>query len=257
ERELKARTPPTKIHKVDRGRSRPSPTIESKSDDLQNRNSSVTETRKSSSSILSKPAIKFVKAAERPTTNKVKTTKKPAVKYAEMYRITSKSSNVRGNQRNWNNLKSQQFGENFVIKNKACFNCGHFDHLSYDCGLWVKKGRACPKNNYTHKSMPPKTAIHKPNRSPMRPTRPNMNAAQPKWTSFYKPAHSYVKRPFQRRSAFGTKFQAPRVPTVNRKFPTVNRKFPTVSKKFPLLTENFPLVTQTFPLLIWVIKEKL
>nr|GFA23394.1 ubiquitin hydrolase [Tanacetum cinerariifolium] len=93
---------------------------------------------------------------------------------------TSKKSNVRGNQRNWNNLKSQQLGESFVMKNKACFNCGHFNHLSYDCGLWVKKGRACPKNNYTHKSMSPKTAIHKPNRSPMKPTRPNMNAAQPK-----------------------------------------------------------------------------
>nr|GEY78877.1 hypothetical protein [Tanacetum cinerariifolium] len=63
----------------------------------------VAETRASSSTILSKPAIKFVKAAERPTeikTNKVETVKKPAVKYAEMYRITSKSSNVRGNQRN-------------------------------------------------------------------------------------------------------------------------------------------------------------
>nr|GEZ87627.1 uncharacterized mitochondrial protein AtMg00810-like [Tanacetum cinerariifolium] len=34
-------------------------------------------------------------------------------------------------------------------------------------------------------------------------------------------------------SAFGTKFQAPRVPTVNKKFPTVNRKFPTVNRKFP------------------------
>nr|GEW22415.1 hypothetical protein [Tanacetum cinerariifolium] len=97
----------------------------------------------------------------------------------------------------------------------------------------VKKGRACLKNNYTHKSMPPKTAMHKPNRSPMRPTRPNMNAAQSKWTSCYKPAYSYVKRPFQRRSAVGTTFQAPRVPIINRKFPTVNKKIPTVNRKFP------------------------
>nr|GEX51908.1 hypothetical protein [Tanacetum cinerariifolium] len=76
--------------------SRPSPAIESNSDDLQNKNPSVTETGASSSTILSKHAIKFVKAAERPTeikTNKVKTIKEHAVKYAEMYRKTSKSSN--------------------------------------------------------------------------------------------------------------------------------------------------------------------
>nr|GEV49022.1 putative ribonuclease H-like domain-containing protein [Tanacetum cinerariifolium] len=83
--------------------SRPSPTIESNSDDLQNRNSFVTETGESSSSILSKPAIKFVKAADRPTEtkiDKVKTAKKPAVKYAKMYKKTSKSSNVMGKSQN-------------------------------------------------------------------------------------------------------------------------------------------------------------
>nr|GEV07354.1 hypothetical protein [Tanacetum cinerariifolium] len=69
--------------------SRPSPTIESNSDDLQNKNSSVTETGESSSTILSKPVIKFVKAADRQTEikkNKVETVKKPATKYAEMYK---------------------------------------------------------------------------------------------------------------------------------------------------------------------------
>nr|GEY32947.1 hypothetical protein [Tanacetum cinerariifolium] len=73
--------------------SRSSPAIESNSDDLQNKNPFVTETGASSSTILSKPAINFVKAAERPTkskTDKDQTTKKPAVKYAELYRKTSK-----------------------------------------------------------------------------------------------------------------------------------------------------------------------
>nr|GEZ08061.1 ubiquitin hydrolase [Tanacetum cinerariifolium] len=121
--------------------SRPSPTIESNSYDFQNRKPSVAETEASSSTILPKPAIKFIKAAKRPTTNKVETAKKPAVKFAEMYRRTSKSSNVRGNQRNWNNLKSQQLGNNFLLKNKACFNCCQFDHLSYDCGKWVDQGK--------------------------------------------------------------------------------------------------------------------
>nr|GEU96222.1 hypothetical protein [Tanacetum cinerariifolium] len=60
--------------------SRPSPTIESSSDDAQNRNPSVTKNEASHSTISSKPFIKR----------------------------TSKSSKVRGNQRNWNNLKSQQ-----------------------------------------------------------------------------------------------------------------------------------------------------
>nr|GEX72443.1 hypothetical protein [Tanacetum cinerariifolium] len=179
--------------------SRPAPTIESSSDDAQNKNPSVTE-EASPSTMSPKSFIKFVKANDSPTTSKIDkamTAKKPPVKYAELYRKTTKRSTIMGNQRNWNNLKSQQLGENFVMKNKACFNYDHFDHLSYNCGLGVKMGRSSPKNNYTHRSMPPRPAIHRPYRPPMRPVRPNMNAAQPKRTSFYKPAHSYNKRPFQ------------------------------------------------------------
>nr|GEW64768.1 synaptobrevin, longin-like domain protein [Tanacetum cinerariifolium] len=142
--------------------SRPSPTIESTSGDDQNKNHSVTKTEASPSTISPKPFIKFVKAAERSTTNKVDTVKKP-----------------------------------FVKKNKACFNCGYFDHLSYNCGLGVKMGRSSPKNNYTHKSMPSRPTIHRPYRPPMRPVRPNMNGVQPKRTYFHKPAHLYVRRPFQ------------------------------------------------------------
>nr|GEY66351.1 hypothetical protein [Tanacetum cinerariifolium] len=79
--------------------SRPSPAIESTSDDAQNRNPSVTETEASPSIISPKPFIKFVKATDRLTetkTAKVKTAK-PAVKYAAMYSKPSKNSNVRGN----------------------------------------------------------------------------------------------------------------------------------------------------------------
>ncbi|GKB38035.1 putative ribonuclease H-like domain-containing protein [Tanacetum coccineum] len=57
---------------------------------------------------------------------------KPArrpVKYTEMYRI----QRPRGNQRNWNNLKSHQLGSNFVIYNKACYACGSFNHLQARC----------------------------------------------------------------------------------------------------------------------------
>nr|GEX72487.1 ribonuclease H-like domain-containing protein [Tanacetum cinerariifolium] len=124
--------------------SRPSLSIESNSSNLQNSDSSVFENGESSKSVMSKPMIKFVKAADSPTvikTNKDETVRKPYVKYTKMCRKTSKSSNVRGNQRNWNNLKSQQLGENFLMKNKACFKCRQFDHLAYDCGVWVTKGK--------------------------------------------------------------------------------------------------------------------
>nr|GEV62621.1 ubiquitin hydrolase [Tanacetum cinerariifolium] len=179
--------------------SRPAPTVESSPDVAQNKNPSVTE-EASPSTISPKSFIKFVKENNSPTTSKTdkaETAKKPPVKYAKQYRKPTKKTNVRGNQRNWNNLKSQQLGGNFVMKNKACFNCGHFDHLSYNCGFRVKIGRSSPKNNYTHRSLPPRLDIHRPYRPPMRLVRPNMNAAQPKRTSFYKPAHSYNKRPFQ------------------------------------------------------------
>nr|GEX24430.1 uncharacterized mitochondrial protein AtMg00810-like [Tanacetum cinerariifolium] len=79
--------------------SRPSPSIKCKSNDLKICNSFVSENRESFSSILSKPEIKNMKASDSPTvikTNKDETVRKPSVKYAEMYRKISKSSNVRG-----------------------------------------------------------------------------------------------------------------------------------------------------------------
>ncbi|GJU79102.1 hypothetical protein Tco_1276172 [Tanacetum coccineum] len=39
----------------------------------------------------------------------------------------------RGNQRNWNNMMSQRLGSNFEMFNKACYVCGSFDHLQYNC----------------------------------------------------------------------------------------------------------------------------
>nr|GFA64003.1 hypothetical protein [Tanacetum cinerariifolium] len=69
-------------------------------------------------SIMSKPMIKFVKAADSPgviKTNKTETAMKPPVKYAEMYRNTSKSPKVRGNKRNWNNLMNHRLGSSRSI----------------------------------------------------------------------------------------------------------------------------------------------
>nr|GEW54097.1 hypothetical protein [Tanacetum cinerariifolium] len=104
--------------------SRPSPSIESNTSDLQNSNSSVSKHKESLESIMSKPMIKFVKAGDSPKiikTNKVETARKPPVRYAEMYRNTSKSPKVKRKQRNWNNLMNQRLGSNFEFKNKACY----------------------------------------------------------------------------------------------------------------------------------------
>nr|GEX63337.1 hypothetical protein [Tanacetum cinerariifolium] len=256
---------------------RPSPTVESTSRDDQNKNSSTSENGESTDSILSKLAVKFVKAANRSTSNKVEAVKKPSVRYVKLYRKPLKKSTVRGNQRNWNNLKSQQLGK-----------------VSHDYSeilgkrLGVKKGRTCP--TYTHKSMPPRPSTHRPYRPPMRP---NINSARPN-----KPGHSYGRRPFKETTqdlmiiliqrvqrlkrelkartpkadrgrsrpvmawipkkrllsatitlsnkeedpiilVFNTQFRGSRVATVNRKFLTVNRKFPIVNKKFPTGNTKF------------------
>nr|GEY84390.1 putative ribonuclease H-like domain-containing protein [Tanacetum cinerariifolium] len=82
--------------------SRPTPSIDtSKRDtsDLKSSNFSVFKLEESSGSIMSKPMIKFVKAADYPRVMKTNNTKKAresTVKYAEMYKNTSKSPKVRG-----------------------------------------------------------------------------------------------------------------------------------------------------------------
>nr|GEZ69042.1 ribonuclease H-like domain-containing protein [Tanacetum cinerariifolium] len=73
--------------------SRPTPSIDESKCNTSN-NFSVSEHGESSDSIMSKPMIKFVKAADCPgviKTNKTETARKSPVKYAEMYRNTSKT----------------------------------------------------------------------------------------------------------------------------------------------------------------------
>nr|GFA27501.1 hypothetical protein [Tanacetum cinerariifolium] len=92
--------------------------------ELQSSNFYAFEIGESSDSIMSKPMIKFVKEADYPRvikTNNTKNARKSIVKYAEMYRNILKGPTFRGNQRNWNNLKSQQLGKDFLMQNKACF----------------------------------------------------------------------------------------------------------------------------------------
>nr|GEY15206.1 dehydration-responsive element-binding protein [Tanacetum cinerariifolium] len=116
---------------------RPSPTVESTSRDDKIINSSTSENGESTDSILSKFAVKFVKAAKRSTTNKVETIKKPSVRYVELYRKPSKKYTVRGNQQNLNNLKSQQLGvkggqqDRRIILTRACHSDQLFTNLTY------------------------------------------------------------------------------------------------------------------------------
>nr|GEV65643.1 reverse transcriptase domain-containing protein [Tanacetum cinerariifolium] len=136
--------------------SRPSPSIESNSSDLQSNNSYVSGLGESSGSIMSKPMIKFVKASDSPKiikTTKGETARKPPVRYAEIM-----------------------------------FKCGNFDHLAYDCGLWVEKGKNWPNNNYAHKVVTPRADLFKTaSVSAARcvntaAPRPNVNNARPKTT---------------------------------------------------------------------------
>nr|GFA23873.1 hypothetical protein [Tanacetum cinerariifolium] len=81
----------------------PSPSVESNPNDLQNSSSSASENGESTGSILSKLKIKFMRLRDSPTVVKIdkkETVRKTTVKYAELYRKTSKKSYVRGNQRN-------------------------------------------------------------------------------------------------------------------------------------------------------------
>ncbi|GJW35477.1 ribonuclease H-like domain-containing protein [Tanacetum coccineum] len=90
--------------------------------DLDGNNTSIFEQGETSGSNMSRPMIKFVKESGCPNAikiNNTEITRKPTMKYAEMYKDTSKFPKVRGNQRNWNNLKSQQLGKDFLMQNKA------------------------------------------------------------------------------------------------------------------------------------------
>nr|GEX01822.1 hypothetical protein [Tanacetum cinerariifolium] len=216
--------------------SRPSPIVKSTLGDDQNRNLSVYETV--ASPITPKPFIKFVKPKDsqsKSKTCKTKSPKEPPVKYAEQYRKPNKKPNVRGNQRNWNNLKTHQLGPDFVMKKNACFNYGDFNHLAYDCRKRVRK------------SFTPKPVAHRPYRPSQRLVKTNMNGARLNRTFFNKQAHSYANRPFDRTSAVKPPYRAPWVPTVNRNFPLVNRKFSPGSRNFPTAYRKFPTASRKFP----------
>nr|GFA66609.1 hypothetical protein [Tanacetum cinerariifolium] len=256
---------------------RPSPTVASTSAEGQNKNSTTSEDVASPNT--PKPFVKFVKPKDNQSeckTNKQEKPKKPQVKYAEQYRHSNKKPNVKGNQRNWNNLKSYQLGPEFVLKKKACFNCGDFTHLANKCRKRVQR-KTTRSQNHAHMSPLHRSVGHRPHGAPMRsphrsaghrphgasmrpshrptshrphgpsmnPMRPNMNGARPN-KLFFIQAHSYETRPFLKSSAVKTQYKAPWVPTFNRNNPLINRKFSTGRRNFPTVNRKFPTASRKF-----------
>nr|GFC90335.1 hypothetical protein [Tanacetum cinerariifolium] len=170
--------------------SRPSPNVESTSRDGQNQISSASKNGEPTDSILSKHAVKFVKAVdrpeERPTTNKAETVKKPTVKYAEMYRRPSKKHTGKPTKLEQSEVPTARKrvqrettrSQNHAYKSPS--------HRSYGA----------------HMRPSHRPAGHRPLCPPMRLMRSNMNGVRPKRTSAVRP-----------------QYRAPWVPTVNRNFP--------------------------------------
>nr|GEX77258.1 reverse transcriptase domain-containing protein [Tanacetum cinerariifolium] len=149
--------------------SRPSPTVASTSAEGQNKNSTTSEDVTSLNT--PKPFVKFVKPKDsqyESKTNKQETPKKPQVKYVEQYIHSNKKPNVKGNQRNWNNLKSYQLGPGFDLKKKACFNCGDFSHFANECRKRVQR-ETTRSQNHAYMSPSHRSAGHRPHGPPMRP----------------------------------------------------------------------------------------
>ncbi|GJT49300.1 retrovirus-related pol polyprotein from transposon TNT 1-94 [Tanacetum coccineum] len=192
---------------------------------------------------------KFFHSAGKLETDKPKkseTQVKRTVKYAEMYR----SQSPRKNQRKWNGQKSNQLGCNFVVYNKACFICGYFDHLQYNCP------RPSQPSSYRHMTL--RAVLMKSGLKPLNTARPvntvrsvntsrpintarsvcaarPLNTASPKSTancarpvsSFSNQAQSTVKRPFYKKTVltkkyYSNKFNTVRPKAVNTARPLVN-----------------------------------
>nr|GFD02149.1 hypothetical protein [Tanacetum cinerariifolium] len=222
--------------------SRPSPTVASTSGEDQNNNTSTSE--ETASTNPSKPFIKFVNPKDSQPESKIEeheTPKKPQVKNSKQNRQSNRKP--KGNQRNWNNLKSYQLGPDFVLHKKPCFNYGDFSYLAKDCRRRVQR-ETNRSQNHSYKSFTHRSAGHRPHGPSMNPRRPTMNGARPYKTLFQTP--SFETRPFLKSSAGNNSYRALWVPTVNRYVPTVNRKFSTGRRNFPTAHRKFPTASRKF-----------
>ncbi|GJS14418.1 hypothetical protein Tco_0408890 [Tanacetum coccineum] len=181
--------------------------------------------------------IEFVKSKEQ-----VKSPRKTTVKQGNQNRLNTHSP--RGNQRNWNNMMSQKLGSNFEMINKACYVCGSFDHLQYDCNnhqrQFNNKKMVKPVWNYTQRvnhqnfsrmthpspkrNMVPKAVLMRSGLVSLTTARP-VNTAQPKttvnsarpMTNVFNKAHSTVRRPINNKTTTKNSNFNQRVNTVKDK----------------------------------------
>nr|GEV83605.1 retrovirus-related Pol polyprotein from transposon TNT 1-94 [Tanacetum cinerariifolium] len=151
--------------------SRPSPTVASISAEDQNNDTSTSE--ETTSTNPSKPFIKFVKPKDSQPESKLEEQETP--KKPEQNRQSNKRP--KGNQRNWNSLKSYQLGPEFVLHKKPCFNCGDFSHLAKDCRRRVQR-ETNRSQDHSYKSSTHRSAGHRPHGPSMNPRRPTMNGKQ-------------------------------------------------------------------------------
>ncbi|GJT56922.1 hypothetical protein Tco_0991976 [Tanacetum coccineum] len=133
----------------------------------------------------------------------------------------------RGNQRNWNYMMSQRLGSNFEMINKACYVCGSFDHLQYDCDnhqrQFNNEKMVKPVWNYTQRvnhqnfsrmshpnpkrNMIPKAVLMRSGLVSLTTARP-VNTAQPKttvnsarpMTNVFNKAHSTIRKPINNKT---------------------------------------------------------
>ncbi|GJX01854.1 hypothetical protein Tco_0185767 [Tanacetum coccineum] len=172
----------------------------------------------------------------------VKTVKpcRSTVRYAEMYR----SQRPRGNQRSWNGQKTDQLGCNFVFNNKACFICGNFDHIQYNCpnaykhmvprAVLMKTGLKTVKNakplstvRSVNTARPFSTARSVKTVRPYNTAYPNstVSCARPK-SHFQNKAQLTVQRPFYKNTALTKRSN---IQNINTGRQTVNTVRPNVN----------------------------
>nr|GEX62419.1 putative ribonuclease H-like domain-containing protein [Tanacetum cinerariifolium] len=268
--------------------SRPSPTVASTSAGGQNKDSSTSEDVASPNT--PKPFVKFVKpkaSQSKRETNKQETPKKPQVKYAKQYRHSNKKPNVKGNQRNWNNLKSYQLRPEKRVQREITRSQKYaYESPSHKSGGHRPHGAPMRPQHKSVGHIPHGPSMrlsnrptgHRPHGAPMRPQHksvghiphgpsmrlsnrptghrphgPSMNPIRPYMNSarpnrsFFIQAPSYETRPFFKSSTVKTPYRALWVPTVNRNNPPVNRKFSTGRRNFPTVNWKFSTASRKFP----------
>ncbi|GKA16500.1 hypothetical protein Tco_0696247, partial [Tanacetum coccineum] len=181
-------------------------------------------------------------ATKKESVKTVKTSRR-SVRYAEMYR----SQRPRGNQRSWNGQKSNQLGCNFVFNNKACFICGSFDHIQYNCpnaykhmvprAVLMKTGLKTVKNakplstvRSVNTARPFSTARTVNTVRPYNTAHPKstVSCARPK-SHFQNKAQLIVQRPFYKNTALTKRFNIQNINTGRQTVQNVNTVRPNVN----------------------------